>query len=111
MLVVGIVVQPVLPHFQLDEVLTLEQLRDGDFRESALEILKRLNAVSNERLMLSFEGVAVKTMYGISLCLSRKDSPSADSQIAHLDSARQTAYSVSWRLVQVSLTLDFCCFN
>ena len=52
----GVVFFPVLPHFQLDVVLTQDQLKDDALRESTLETLDK--ASGNQSLFWIVGGIA-----------------------------------------------------
>jgi len=76
-LVEGLLIQPNSPHFQLDAVLTPEELRDDDIRTSTLEILERLNAVSNDQLAWTILGTAFAVTSAFGLYLARDEAPRA----------------------------------
>ncbi len=65
----GIILIPVLPHFQLDVVLTQEQLKDDTLRESTLAMLKKASGI--QWLIWTIGGAAQLTIGVIGLLANK----------------------------------------
>ena len=63
---VGLVIVPVLPHFQLDRVLNENELADDATRERTLAILKR--AAGNQWFFWAAPGAIVSIISALGLC-------------------------------------------
>jgi hypothetical protein len=66
-LLIGLIVVPARPHFQLDVVLTQEELADKTTRDATLSLLKRLNESSNEWRLWTLGGLLVTLTSAIGL--------------------------------------------
>jgi hypothetical protein len=66
----AVVLVPALPHFQLDAVLTPQQLADVQTRDTTLALLKK--ASGNTWLLWFVAGLVVTTCAAIGLAASRR---------------------------------------
>lgn len=70
LMLIGVVLVPTLPHFQLDSVLTAEQLADAPTRDATLALLKRANG--NLWLLWFAAGLITTSCAVVGLLASRR---------------------------------------
>ena len=71
LMIIAVLLVPALPHFQLDRVLTFEELVDPATREATLTLLKK--AQGNSYLALFLAGAIVAVAAGVGLFALRSD--------------------------------------
>ena len=87
LIVMGLVIEPVMPWFALDRVLTPKELANPETTRSTLALLKR--AQGGRWLFWALAGVFVVSISGLGLwATSRRNSPSADDLISYNPAAR-----------------------
>jgi hypothetical protein len=78
LLFVGLLVEPYMPHFLLDHVLSPAELADSDKRDAMLALLER--AQGNRWLLYSLAGISVMALSGVGLwAMPRRESPNDPS--------------------------------
>ena len=70
LLLTGVVLEPALPYFQLDVVLSPKELQDDDVRHKTLEMLQK--ARGNLRLLWISLGVVMTSLSGFGYLLAKK---------------------------------------